>query len=69
MSYNYNNFSFNGYNCKIEHIKELYNTTKSGNFRKKPYKVISEIVDEQFYINFVRSVSFFNGFLNGTCRA
>lgn len=69
MSYNYNNFTFNGYNARIEHTKKIYDTTASGNFRKKPYETTTEIVDREFYINFVRSVSFFNGFFGGTCKA
>ena len=69
MSYNYSTFSFNGYNCRIEHTKQVFDTTAAGNFRRKPYETITEDVDRDFYINFVRSVSFFNGFLGGTCKA
>lgn len=69
MAYNYNNFTFDLYSGQIEHTKKVYDTTENGNFRKKPYETTTEIVDREFYINFVRSVSFFNGFLGGTCRA
>lgn len=69
MGYNYNNFNFNGYNCKIEHTKQVFNTTENGNFRRKPFETTTEVVDREFYINFVRSVSFFNGFMGGSCRA
>lgn len=65
----YDNFTFNGYNAIIEHTKQVFDTTKNGNFRKKPCETITENVDREFYINYVRSVSFFNGFLGGTCRA
>lgn len=70
MSYNYNSFDFSGgNNCRIEHTKKLYNTTPGGRFRNKPYKTITEFVDRDFYLNFVRSVSFFNNWDGGTCRA
>ena len=70
MSNNYKNFVFTGgNNCRIEHTKSLYNTTPGGRFRNTPYKTITEIVTPEFYTNFVRSVTFFNNFGGGTCRA
>lgn len=53
----------------IEHTKRLYNTTDGGNFRKKPYEEYTERVSGEFYENFVKSCSFFNRFMGGTCRA
>lgn len=72
MSYNYNRFQF-GYRLNkhliITHVKKIYDTTNNGNFRKKPFEEYTERVTGEFYENFVKSCSFFNGFMGGSCRA
>ena len=72
MTYNYNRFQFahrmNKY-LVIEHTKKIYDTTNSGNFRKRPHEQYTERVTGAFYENFVKSCSFFNGFMGGTCKA
>ena len=48
----------------------VYGKTESGKtWRKKPIEETRETVPPVFYENFVRSISFFNGFMGGTCRA
>lgn len=69
MSYKYNSFVFSDNSFRIEHTKMIYGTTPAGNFKSKPHKTIIETVSPEFYTNFVKSVSFFNGFCGGTCRA
>ena len=68
----YNNFSFwyrNDTRLTIEHVKSVYGITASGNFKRKPDTIERETVSGEFYENFIRSVTFFNGFCGGTCRA
>lgn len=68
----YRNFCFysrNDNSITIEHIKRVFNTTESGNFRRKPITEYTEIVSGEFYENFIRSIDFFNGFMGGKCRA
>lgn len=68
----YSNFSFwyrNDTRLTIEHIKKVYGITESGNFKRKPYEEYTEKISGEFYENFIRSVTFFNGFMGGTCRA
>lgn len=49
---------------------ETYHLTASGkSWKKNPDNVNTETVNEQHYRNYVDSVSFFNGFGGGTCRA
>lgn len=69
---NYNNFSFayrHSNNITIEHVKKCYHSTPGGNFQNKPFNEYAETVTPEFYENFVKSVSFFNGFMGGSCRA
>lgn len=54
MGYNYNNFNFNGYNCKIEHTKRVFDTTDKGNFRRKPFKTETEMTEK--YIDTFRFI-------------
>lgn len=56
-------------NLIIKHTKKMYAATPGGYFQKKPYKEYTETVNGVFYENFIKSVSFFNGFGGGTCRA
>ena len=68
----YRNFYFyhrNDKNITIEHVKKVYSITENGNFKRKPETEYIETVTGEFYENFIRSVSFFNGFCGGTCRA
>ena len=68
----YNNFSFfhrNNKNLIIEHTKQVFYTNENGNFRRKPGSVYTENVNGEFYENFIKSITFFNGFCGGTCRA
>ena len=49
---------------------ETYHLTDSGkSWKKIPDNVNTETIDERQYRNYVDSVSFFNGFGGGTCRA
>lgn len=69
MSYNYTKFN-TGRGWRFERTRETYTATAGGNFRKKPDTITTEIVDGDFYINFVQSVSWFNNPYRGeTCRA
>lgn len=68
----YNNFMFShrlNNNLIIEHTKKCYHSTPGGYFQKKAFSEYTEIVSGEFYENFVKSVTFFNGFLGGTCKA
>ena len=70
MSYsNFYYYSRNDKSIKIEHVKNVYSITENGNFKRKPDTVERETVTGEFYENFIRSVSFFNGFCGGSCRA
>lgn len=53
----------------IEHVKKVYYTNENGNFKRKPGKEYAENVTSEFYENFIRSITFFNGFMGGTCHA
>lgn len=56
-------------NWTIKHTRYEYERTESGkSWKTKPAIETSEIVDTEFYNNFVDSISFFNGFFGGTCR-
>lgn len=69
MSYNYRNFN-TGSGWRFEHIRETYTTTAGGNFRKKPDEIETKTVDGNFYINFVRSIPWFNNpHFGESCRA
>lgn len=68
----YSNFSFfhrNNNKLIIEHTKKVYHTNENGNFRRTPDTVYTERVNGEFYENFVRSITFFNGFMGGRCNA
>lgn len=69
MSYDYKKFNA-GRGWRFERTRETYTTTASGNFKKKPDEIKTEIVDGAFYVNFIQSIPFFNWPCYGeTCRA
>lgn len=69
MSYNYTKFD-TGRGWCFEHTRETYTVTASGHFKKKPDETKKKTVNGDFYINFVRSVSWFNNpYYGETCRA
>ena len=68
----YSNFSFwhrNDTRLIITHTKNIFYANENGNFKRRADVVYTETVNGEFYENFVKSVSFFNGFMGGTCRA
>ena len=69
MSYsNFNFFHRNNKSLTIEHTKKVYCANENGNFKRKPEMEYTEIVNGEFYENFIKSITFFNGFCGGTCR-
>ena len=69
MGYNYSNFS-SGSGWRFERVRETYTATAGGNFRKKPDDITTEIVEGRVYVNFVRSIPWFNNRYYGeSCRA
>lgn len=69
MAYNYRKFEI-GRGWRFERTRETYTATASGNFRKKPDQIETEIVTGDFYINCVQSIPWFNNsYFGETCRA
>ena len=67
---NYNKFNFSDSSVTITHIKKEYSRTDSGkNWKSTPDTINNEIVNNEFYNNYVKSIPFFNGFMGGSCRA
>lgn len=67
---NYKNFDFTANGWKITHKRAVFFKTSSGkSWKSKPEYERAEIVTNDVYNNFVKSVDFFNGFCGGTCRA
>lgn len=56
-------------NWTIKHTRHVYERTDSGkSWKNKPVTEVTEIVNTEFYNNFVESIGFFNGYMGGTCR-
>lgn len=69
MSYDYTKFD-TGSGRRFEHVRETYTATAGGNFRKKPDKTTTELVDGRFYVNFIKSIPAFNcPYYGESCRA
>jgi hypothetical protein len=65
----YENFVFSNPNYLIEHTRKTFTRTDSGkSWHTKPGSVKTELIKNEHYTNFVKSVPFFNGFCGGTCR-
>jgi hypothetical protein len=67
----YKKFSFTDGSYLITYTTETYGRTKSGKgWKSKPDEVKTEVVNAQFYTNYVQSIPFFNNFGFGAyCRA